>query len=196
MPSPILNPENFYVVRDAIEDLEKLETSILADAPGIPAGEKGSSTLASLLCNRDIIFNHVITDTGETAKKRFEALGQGENFHNLDSTLKDTYSLPGRTQNTIYLRLQYDKPSGTVVNVRKSMWIHPTISRALSIREAARLQSFSDKFVFYGPKNSQYQQVGNAVPPLLGQAIAECLLEQLGYESESSLSVDLGIEKI
>jgi DNA (cytosine-5)-methyltransferase 1 len=64
------------------------------------------------------------------------------------------------------------------------------LNRALSIREAARLQSFPNSFVFYGTKNSQYQQVGNAVPPLLGQAIAECLLEQLGMYSESSLSYD------
>lgn len=195
MPSRILQVEDYNTVRDAIEDLEKLETSIQADAPEIHSVFKEGSKLAALLCNRDAISNHVITDTGDVAKERFEALGQGENFHNLDTALKTTYSLPDRTQNTIYLRLQYDEPSGTVMNVRKSMWIHPTLNRALSIREAARLQSFPNSFVFYGPKNSQYQQVGNAVPPLLGQAIAECLLEQLGMQSESSLAADLGVEK-
>jgi DNA (cytosine-5)-methyltransferase 1 len=195
LPLPLLEEENYNTVRDAIEDLEILETSIHADAPGIRHVKKGTSRLAKLLCNNDLIYNHVVTDTSDTAKKRFKALGQGENFHHLDVALKDTYSLPERTQNTIYLRLHYGKPSGTVVNVRKSMWIHPTIDRALSIREAARLQSFPDEFIFYGTKNSQYQQVGNAVPPLLGQAIAECLLEQLGYQPESSLRRDLGIDK-
>lgn len=194
LPLPLLNEENYYTVRDAIEDLEALETSIHANAPGIRHVIKGTSRLAKLLCNNDLIYNHIITNTSETAKKRFKALGQGENFHHLDVALKDTYSLPERTQNTIYLRLHYEKPSGTVVNVRKSMWIHPTIDRALSIREAARLQSFPDEFIFYGTKNSQYQQVGNAVPPLLGQAIAECLLQQLGYQPESSLRHDLGID--
>lgn len=195
LPSRILQMEDYNTVRDAIEDLEKLETSIQADAPEIHSALQEGSKLADLLCNRDTISNHVITDTGKVAKERFEALGQGENFHNLDTALKTTYSLPERTQNTIYLRLKYDEPSGTVMNVRKSMWIHPTLNRALSIREAARLQSFPNSFVFYGPKNSQYQQVGNAVPPLLGQAIAECLLEQLGMQSESSLADDLGVEK-
>lgn len=195
LPSRILQVEDYNTVRDAIEDLEKLETSIQADAPEIHSALQEGSKLAALLCNRDTISNHVITDTGKVAKERFEALGQGENFHNLDTALKTTYSLPERTQNTIYLRLKYDEPSGTVMNVRKSMWIHPTLNRALSIREAARLQSFPNSFVFYGPKNSQYQQVGNAVPPLLGQAIAECLLEQLGMQSESSLVDDLGVEK-
>lgn len=71
--------------------------------------------------------------------------------------------------------LEYDEPSGTVVNVRKSMWIHPVKNRAISIREAARLQSFPDSFVFYGSKDKQYQQVGNAVPPIMAKAIAEKL---------------------
>ncbi|WP_418792522.1 DNA cytosine methyltransferase [Phosphitispora sp. TUW77] len=196
MPSRILPEGDYNTVRDAIEDLEELETSILADAPEIQSVFREGSKLAALLCDRDLISNHVITDTGKTAKERFEALGQGENFHNLDVSLKKTYSLPDRTQNTIYLRLKYDKPSGTVMNVRKSMWIHPILNRALSIREAARLQSFPDSFIFHGRKNSQYQQVGNAVPPLLGQAIAECLLEQLGMQSESSLVNDLVIEGV
>ena len=84
-----------------------------------------------------------------------------------------------RTQNTIYLRLNYSRPSGTVVNVRKSMWIHPIKDRAISIREAARLQTFPDSFVFTGAKDKQYQQVGNAVPPIMAKAIAEKLASQL-----------------
>lgn len=75
--------------------------------------------------------------------------------------------------------INYNEPSGTVVNVRKSMWIHPVNDRALSIREAARLQTFPDSFVFCGTKDSQYQQVGNAVPPILAKAIAEHLCKYL-----------------
>ena len=56
------------------------------------------------------------------------------------------------------------------------MWIHPVLNRAISIREAARLQTFPDTFVFEGTKDSQYQQVGNAVPPILANAIAKSLL--------------------
>jgi DNA (cytosine-5)-methyltransferase 1 len=59
------------------------------------------------------------------------------------------------------------------------MWIHPVINRALSIREAARLQTFPDSFVFEGTKDAQYQQVGNAVPPVLAYAIAKKVLELL-----------------
>ena len=64
-------------------------------------------------------------------------------------------------------------------NVRKSMWIHPELNRAISIREAARLQTFPDSFIFCGSKDKQYQQVGNAVPPIMAKAIAEKLADQL-----------------
>lgn len=112
---------------------------------------------------------------------RFRALKEGQNFHDLDSKLKTTYSNAERTQNTIYMRLKYNEPCGTVVNVRKSMWIHPELDRAISIREAARLQTFPDSFVFEGAKDSQYQQIGNAVPPFLARAIAKSVVTILDH---------------
>lgn len=127
---------------------------------------------------------HVSTATREVAKARFAALKEGQNFHDLGSDLKTTYSNADRTQNTIYMRLKYDDPSGTVVNVRKSMWVHPELDRAISIREAARLQTFPDTFIFEGSKDSQYQQVGNAVPPFLSNAIARSLVKALDAEKK------------
>jgi DNA (cytosine-5)-methyltransferase 1 len=59
------------------------------------------------------------------------------------------------------------------------MWIHPKFNRAISAREAARLQSFPDSYVFYGTKDSVYQQIGNAVPPILGRSVAEMVLKLL-----------------
>jgi DNA (cytosine-5)-methyltransferase 1 len=125
------------------------------------------------------VSNHIGPKTRELAKKRFASLHAGENFHKLDPDLKANYTDPGRTQNSIYMRLDPDKPSGTVTNVRKAMWIHPFLNRAISVREAARLQSFPDRFIFKGTKDAQYQQVGNAVPPLMAKGIAECLLRNI-----------------
>lgn len=171
--------DNNQTVRDAIEDLSNIPTTTEVTAEPIHLeSDIKISTLGKKLRGK-LLYNHVITATKQTALERFKVLKEGQNFHDLGNELKTTYSKPERTQNTIYMRLKYDEPSGTVVNVRKSMWIHPELNRAISIREAARLQTFPDTFIFEGSKDSQYQQVGNAVPPFLAQAIAECLIDSL-----------------
>lgn len=183
LPEGQIKEQNFMTVKDAIEDLENIETGVdVTDgAEGLLLGASPHrlGKLAQQLRNSPILYNHISTATTPLAMERFKAIKQGDNFHSLPLELKSSYSDAKRTQNTIYLRLKYDEPSGTVVNVRKSMWIHPIKNRALSIREAARLQTFPDSFVFCGVKNSQYQQVGNAVPPFLAKAIAMHLCKYL-----------------
>jgi len=179
LPKGNLVPEEFATVRDAITDLSDIAPIYDVAADGIPLKRPIGklSELGKMLRDSCTLHNHVITETQETALKRFAAIKQGENFHSLDVAMKeDTYTDASRTQNTIYLRLNNNEPSGTVVNVRKSMWIHPEQDRAISIREAARLQTFPDSFVFEGTKDAQYQQVGNAVPPILAKAIAKQLV--------------------
>lgn len=179
MPQGTFEEKDFRTVRDAIEDIADVAPTVEVSSKPIKISKRvlSENTLAYKLRDSELLYNHVNTATRSTAKKRFEILAEGQNFHNLPKDLKDTYTKGDRTQNTIYLKLEYDNPSGTVVNVRKSMWIHPEHSRALSIREAARLQTFPDKFRFEGTKDSQYQQVGNAVPPLLGEGIARKIIE-------------------
>lgn len=182
LPQGSFTEENYRTVRDAIGDLELVvPVTNVSDDVGIPLSEVSEiSELGQQLRDTDCLYNHIITNTRETAMKRFKALKQGQNFHSLDDALKtNTYTDVKRTQNTIYLRLDYDKPSGTVVNVRKSMWVHPVLDRAVSIREAARLQTFPDSFIFCGTKDKQYQQVGNAVPPIMAKSIAKKLAQQL-----------------
>lgn len=182
LPEPVFQSDAYRTVKHAIGDLENIEPVFDVSAPPleIPDVYLPQDSLAYSLRNTNKLYNHVITQSTETALNRFAALEEGQNFHNLKTEMKeDTYTDVSRTQNTIYLRLKYNEPSGTVVNVRKSMWIHPVINRALSIREAARLQTFPDSFVFIGTKDAQYQQVGNAVPPVLANAIANKVLELL-----------------
>ncbi|WP_241432926.1 DNA cytosine methyltransferase [Listeria fleischmannii] len=167
--------EQRFTVRDAIEDLEDIAVNIsnLSSEDGIIKNNTyEDNEYRKKVCDSKKIYNHVVTKTTDVALQRFKLLKEGQNFHDLSKTMKNTYTTPERTQNTIYLRVIYDEPSGTVVNVRKSMWIHPKKNRAISIREAARLQSFPDSFIFKGTKDSQYQQIGNAVPPRISQILA------------------------
>jgi len=187
LPKGKLDEDEYYTVRDAIEDIEDVTpiTEVSEDI-GSKLKPKVVGALAKILRNSESLHNHIITKTTDVAMERFKALKQGQNFHALSENMKtNTYTDASRTQNTIYLRLNYDEPSGTVVNVRKSMWIHPTLDRAISVREAARLQTFPDSFIFCGSKDKQYQQVGNAVPPIMAKAIAEKLYKLLGYKKQN-----------
>jgi DNA (cytosine-5)-methyltransferase 1 len=81
-----------------------------------------------------------------------------------------------------YERLRADRTSKTIVaHLAKdgNGYVHPTQVRSISVREAARLQSFRDDYVFCGTASDQWTQVGNAVPPLLAEKIARSLLQVL-----------------
>ena len=75
-------------------------------------------------------------------------------------------------------RYNSKKPSLTIDTGHRTHF-HYKYNRIPSVRENARLQSFPDDFVFYGNKQQQYKQVGNAVPPLLGYAVATKISEYL-----------------
>jgi len=173
------------VVRDAIEDLENIIPQTKIDSYNSKVyflnSEKGLNKYYREEMEPNEIYDHINTESSKLILERYKNIlkNGGKNFHSLPNDLKSTYADASRTQNTVYLRLNYDEPSPTVINVRKSMWQHPTKARAISIREAARLQSFQDKFIFEGRKDERYQQIGNAVPPLLAKAIANKLLEYL-----------------
>ena len=92
-----------------------------------------------------------------------------------------------------YSRLEADKPSVTVtvnfVHPASNRCIHPTQDRALTPREGARLQNFPDRFEFRGTRAQIVKQIGNAVPPLLGQAIGGRLAERMDAEAPRNFFV-------
>ncbi|MBU8725744.1 DNA cytosine methyltransferase [Bacillus pumilus] len=197
LPKSILSKEDFFNIGHAIKELEELQPSFNAsdDMPIKKTNWLNHPLSKYLNANVEFLSNHVVTQSTQTALERFENLSPGQNFHDLDNSLKSTYADTQRTQNTIYKRLDYGDVCNTVVNVRKSMWIHPIKNRAISIREAARLQSFPDDYIFIGTKDSQYQQIGNAVPPLLGRAVAEQVLYSLNDKPQRTLKQLLNKEK-
>jgi DNA (cytosine-5)-methyltransferase 1 len=89
-----------------------------------------------------------------------------------------------------YSRLAADEPSTTItvnfVHPASNRCIHPTQPRALTPREGARLQSYDDDFKFAGSRTQIVKQIGNAVPPLLGQAIGSHIASLLGATSQAA----------
>ncbi len=107
----------------------------------------------------------------ERDEKKFltKALSLGLDWKNLRE---------GRFRQTKYFRLDGNKPSPTIMTHRHSYY-HPTETRYLTQREAARLQSFPNNFVFFGPLSAQWRQIGNAVPPLLGKALGLAIYKMI-----------------
>ena len=116
-----------------------------------------------------------------------EAIPPGGNWQNIPDDIpskrvqriKET---GGRT--TLYGRLKWDAPSYTITTFfnrpGNGCYIHPEQNRVISAREAARLQSFPDSYVFHGAKTSYCKQIGNAVPPLMAFAIAQQIKKRTG----------------
>lgn len=119
-----------------------------------------------------------VTENKAHIVERYKVIKQGENWEAAKNNgLLQTYKSTKHTHSGIYKRLEEHKPAVTIANYRKSMLIHPHEDRGLSLREAARLQSFPDNFIFKGTLSFQQQQVGNAVPPLLAKAIFSKIIE-------------------
>lgn len=115
------------------------------------------------------IFNHVPMNHSKTVQDRINHVPEGGNWRDVPPKY---YQVKGNHSNN-YRRLTRDKPSITIKHATKSMIIHPTYNRVITAREAARLQSFPDDFLLFGTTFEQHQQLANAVPPLLGFAIAK-----------------------
>ncbi|MCH8041059.1 MAG: DNA cytosine methyltransferase [Nitrospinae bacterium] len=115
--------------------------------------------------------NHLVTGNAPYIIERYKHIPQGGNWENIPPDLMGNYADCTRCHTRIYYRLKDSEPAVVIGNFRKNMLIHPVQNRGLSVREAARLQSFPDNYEFKGSIGFQQQQVGNAVPPLLAKAV-------------------------
>jgi len=136
----------------------------------------------------DTVSNNICRMSNDRAKKVFSYMKQGDIYMDLPKEIRKILPFREDIFKDRLKRLVNDKPSWTVlahIGMDGYMYIHPTELRTLSVREAARIQSFPDDFEFVGNQQSTYVQVGNAVPPLLGKAIGESIkkyLEDSKYE--------------
>lgn len=126
-----------------------------------------------------MIYNHVTYSLSDNDIKMVKSVPEGGNWKNIPKTipskrLEQIRRSGGRT--TLYGRLSWNKPSYTITTYfnrpGNGTYIHPKEDRVISAREAARLQSFPDDYIFEGSKTSFCKQIGNAVPPLLAFFIA------------------------
>lgn len=157
-------------VSEAIGDLPSLENGAEIDWMAY-ASEPCSFYTKQLRGDLKGTGNHLVTRNATHIIKRFEYVPQGGNWEDIPESLMANYRDRSRCHTGIYHRLRLDSPSVVIGNYRKNMLIHPVEHRSLSVREAARLQSFPDWFTFKGSIGFQQQQVGNAVPPMLAQAV-------------------------
>lgn len=126
----------------------------------------------------DIVKEHFAPKNGVHLIKIMEALKDGQSKNDLPEEIR-----PKSGYANTYAKLWWEKPSTTITRnfacPSSSRCIHPRDSRAMSIREGARLQSFPDDYKFYGTDGMKRLEIGNAVPPLLSAAIAEKMLEAM-----------------
>ncbi len=143
--------------------------------------------------------NHVTYSLSENDLLMVESVPPGGNWKDIpeeipSKRLEQIRKSGGRT--TLYGRLRWDKPSFTITTYfnrpGNGTYIHPDEDRVISAREAARLQSFPDDFIFYGSKTSFCKQIGNAVPPLLAFSVAQAIKKQIKVKNVLDLFCGAG----
>jgi DNA (cytosine-5)-methyltransferase 1 len=175
LPPPPCLSDNPVTVRDAIHDLPVIPNGANVDT--LPYGCPAEHSYASeLRCGARICHNNLVTSNNDLVVERFRLVPPGGNWKHIPENLMGNYQDTTRCHTGIYRRLRLDLPSVVIGNFRKNMLIHPTQHRGLSVREAARLQSFPDAYIFEGSIGLQQQQVGNAVPPFLARAVFQQIL--------------------
>lgn len=170
--------DEHFTVKDALYDLPSLEPG--AKICYLPYKTKAKSRYSIKLRQKlRKSHNHLVSNNNAVVLNRYSYVKPGGNWQDIPHNLMQNYSNLSGCHTGIYHRLDPDDVSIVIGNYRKNMLIHPWEDRGLSVREAARLQSFPDSFVFTGSIGFQQQQVGNAVPPLLAKAVFEAILEQI-----------------
>lgn len=114
-------------------------------------------------------FNHVALKHGDINLRRYAMIPEGGRLP--EGQLPE--ELFRKNFGNTFKRLHRDKPSLTMVPGHNAFPIHPWLNRSLTVREAARIQTFPDDYIFVGSRQKQCMQVGNAVPPILAQCWAE-----------------------
>ena len=175
LPDPIVKKP--VTVRDAIEDLAYLESN-----EGAFEQEYRNSPTSDyqvlMRKNSKKLYNHKASNHAKIAIEKLKQIPPEKGRECLPRELL------GKQQfHSTWGRLKWDEPSPTIDTrfdaSSNGTNNHPFLNRAITPREAARIQSFDDSYIFYGTKVAVRTQIGNAVPPLMAKAIADTIYVQL-----------------
>lgn len=176
-PEAFVDKENYVTCEQAIGDLPPLQTQegeiIYGEEIQEYICEPQSEYQRKMRQNSDKVYNHVGSVPIEKTKHMISLVPEGKNYKALPEEYQGIYKY-----HEALTRYHSKKPSNTINTGHRSHF-HYKWNRIPTVRESARLQSFPDDFIFYGNKSQQYRQVGNAVPPMLGQVVANKLKEYL-----------------
>lgn len=187
LPKNILN--NKITVWEAINDLPQIGAGEGEETQKYNRKPTTKYTKWARKGSREL-HNHVSMKHTDRILRRFGATKEGEGVEDV-MHLHPVMVREGRTSHKVFSqnhnRLFPDKPAPTVAAGFKINFIHPYLNRSLTAREGARLQSFRDTFLFFGKRTrmswekglEQYEQIGNAVPPLLAEAVAKHIKKYL-----------------
>jgi DNA (cytosine-5)-methyltransferase 1 len=176
---------DIVTVDDAIMDLPQIQAG--EGAEGMKYETKPNNNYQILMRKKsELVYNHVAMKHTQRLIDRFGAIKPGQNL--LDVWESHGAVKRGNPEEKSQIkfsqnnqRLYGDRPAPTIAASFQSNFIHPYLNRNFTAREGARLQSFPDDFIFEGMRTkmswevglSQYQQIGNAVPPLMAKAVGE-----------------------
>ena len=162
---------NFKVTcEEAISDLPSLDKN---DDPSKYKTEAISKYQQEMRKNCDMVYNHEQTFHTEETKNLISHVPQGGSIKDLPENLR------GNRKYSSLLRRMNSKSQSNTIDTGHRTYFHYKENRILSVREAARIQSFPDNYIFSGSKVNQYKQVGNAVPPLLAEQVAKAIVDYL-----------------
>ncbi len=172
-PEPLVDEKDYITCEEAIGDLPSLQT----EDGNIIYGEEEQDYLMPpqndyqrrMRKYSEHVMNHIGSIPIDKTRKMISLVPEGKNYKALPDEYKGIYKY-----HEALTRYHSKKPSNTINTGHRSHF-HYKWNRIPTVRESARLQSFPDDFIFYGNKSEQYRQVGNAVPPMLGQVVAESL---------------------
>jgi DNA (cytosine-5)-methyltransferase 1 len=179
----------FLTIADAISDLPIVGSGEIVDRY---AGPPRSAFQVAMRQGATALHNHYAPRLNELNLERIRHLKPGQDWRDLPREL-----LPPGMQRALrkdhtrrYRRMTWDGVARSIItrfrDPKSGEYIHPEQTRTITIREAARIQSFPDWFVFESGYSDQYDQVGNAVPPLLARAVGQSIKALLNERAEGA----------